>query len=94
VYLFHPFAGTFLDLVMTSISTGDRTPPGQHAPFATISDDDHSAWIIITSAIGIAFGLVTLTTRIFIRWFGDMSWGLDDSMTVITTVRFSYTFRS
>ena len=71
---------------MSAILPFDGIPAGQHTPFARISDDDHRAWILIISAIGVAFVLVTTVTRIFIRWFGSLDWALDDTVSMLMTV--------
>lgn len=61
-------------------------PPGQYPPFATVTDEDHSAWIIIATALGVSFAFVALATRIFIRKFVNPAWALDDTVLGLATV--------
>lgn len=60
-------------------------PPGQYPPFATVTDEDHSAWIIIATALGVSFAFVALATRIFIRKFVNPAWALDDTVLGLAT---------
>ncbi|KAK4897890.1 hypothetical protein LTR49_027912 [Elasticomyces elasticus] len=60
-------------------------PPGQYAPFATVTKDDHAAGIIIATALGVAFTTLLLTARVFIRQFVNVGWQWDDSTLVLST---------
>jgi hypothetical protein len=71
---------------MSAITPFQGVPSGQHAPFAVVTDDDHSAWIIIAAAMGISFMLVALVARILIRSYINLGWALDDTLLVVTTV--------
>lgn len=71
---------------MSAVLLYEGVPAGQHAPFARVTEDDHRAWILIVSAIGVAFVLVTTVTRVFIRWSGSSDWGLDDTVYMLATV--------
>ena len=61
-------------------------PPGQHPPFAIVTEDDHRAWILVAAALGVSFTLVTILTRILIRLFVNKGWGLDDTLCMGSTV--------
>lgn len=67
-------------------SGGQIIPPGQHPPYAVVTEDDHRAWILVGAALGVSFTLVTLVTRILIRLFVNRGWGLDDTLCVCSTV--------
>jgi len=69
------------------------TPPGQHPPFATITHNDHSAWIIISTALGLWLTLLFAAMRIFIRFTVSPGWGWDDYLQALATVRRSTTHR-
>jgi hypothetical protein len=71
---------------MGAVEAVTKIPTGQSAPFARLTDDDHRAWIIIASAIGVSFTMLALISRTFIRFFVLTGWGLDDSLTIVSTV--------
>ena len=56
----------------------------QHPAFATVSDSDHTAWIIICTIIGIPIILVFGVIRYAIRRAVDF--GLDDGFAAAATV--------
>ena len=64
-------------------------PPGQHPPFATVTEDDHAAGIIIATAMGIAFTALVIVARAFIRRYINYGWQWDDTSIVISTVSLS-----
>ncbi|KAH8807094.1 hypothetical protein F5884DRAFT_675691 [Xylogone sp. PMI_703] len=43
-------------------------PPDHYPPFAVVTTTDHSAWIIIATALGLSFILLFSAIKIFIRW--------------------------
>ncbi|KAK5069183.1 hypothetical protein LTR64_008663 [Lithohypha guttulata] len=57
---------------------GPIVPEGQHAPFAVVTPDQHAAWIIIATAVGMScslfFGLIRFGVR---KWIAP-KFGLDD----------------
>ncbi|KAK0281491.1 hypothetical protein LTS00_012495 [Friedmanniomyces endolithicus] len=68
------------------MSTAGLVPPGQYPPFATVTEDDHGAGIIIAAAMGIAFTSSVLVVRVFIRKYVNVGWQLDDTTLAIATV--------
>ncbi|KAK0778398.1 hypothetical protein LTR91_008380 [Friedmanniomyces endolithicus] len=68
------------------MSTVGLVPPGQYPPFATVTEDDHGAGIIIAAAMGIAFTSSVLVVRVFIRKYVNVGWQLDDTTLAIATV--------
>lgn len=72
---------------MSAVPAATAVPPGQHAPFATVTENDHTAWIIISTAMGMAFTLLALLTRGLIRKYINRGWALDDTVLSISTVR-------
>jgi hypothetical protein len=71
---------------MTAVIAIMKVPTGQSAPFARLTDDDHRPWIIIAAAVGVSFTMLALISQTFIRFFVLAGWGLDDSLTVASTV--------
>ncbi|KXT15028.1 hypothetical protein AC579_4883 [Pseudocercospora musae] len=55
-------------------------------PFATVTDDDHSACIIIAASLGLALTLVFAGIRVFIRKIIIPGVGLDDALLAVATV--------
>ncbi|KAK1058271.1 hypothetical protein LTR74_013557 [Friedmanniomyces endolithicus] len=68
------------------MSTAGLVPSGQYPPFATVTEDDHGAGIIIAAAMGIAFTSSVLVVRVFIRKYVNVGWQLDDTTLAIATV--------
>ena len=66
---------------MSSLIT---TPPGQYPPFTIVTDTDHTAWIVIATALGIPIILVFGISRIFVRRAAGI--GLDDTLLALATV--------
>ena len=62
-------------------------PPGQYPPFAVVTDTDHAAWIIVTTALGLAMILLFSVVKIFIRYAVSPRVGLDEVFLTISTVR-------
>lgn len=61
-----------------SSQTGLVVPPGYSAPFATITPDDHEAWILIAAALGLACYLFFGCIRIVVRITISHGFALDD----------------
>ncbi|EME80440.1 uncharacterized protein MYCFIDRAFT_110389, partial [Pseudocercospora fijiensis CIRAD86] len=55
-------------------------------PFATLTDDDHSAWIVIAASLALALTLAFAGIRIFIRKIISPGVGLDDALLAVATV--------
>lgn len=53
-------------------------PPGYHPPFAIVTDKDHTAWILIGTALGLALSLMFAGIRLFVRCSISRGFGLDD----------------
>jgi len=68
-------------------------PLGQHPPFATVTEDDHTAWILVAETTGIAFTCMALLTRIEIRSSINRGWSWDDTSIVIATVGSTHSFQ-
>ncbi|KAH8810577.1 hypothetical protein F5884DRAFT_255871 [Xylogone sp. PMI_703] len=43
-------------------------PPNHYPPFAVVSNTDHSAWILIVTALGLSFILLFTVIKVFVRW--------------------------
>lgn len=52
---------------MSMPTHGLVVPPGQSPPFAVVTSTDHSAWIIIATALGLACVLVFSGIKAFAR---------------------------
>lgn len=61
-------------------------PPGYYPPFAVVTDDDHTGWIIIATALGLAMVLLSTLIRIVIRSLFGQRYGIDDLILGIATV--------
>jgi hypothetical protein len=61
-------------------------PHGQSPPFAVVTPTDHSAWIIITTAFGLACLLLFTLIRTFVRLTIAPPFGLDDAFLGSATV--------
>ncbi|KAJ5105258.1 hypothetical protein NUU61_002605 [Penicillium alfredii] len=46
---------------------GPYVPPGQSPPFEVVDDDHHSAWVIITAALGLVVSLACFLIRLYVR---------------------------
>jgi len=62
-------------------------PAGYYQPFAVVTDDDHRAWIIIASALGLAMVMLSSIIRLFIRSNFGQKFGTDDVLLGAATVR-------
>ncbi len=60
--------------------------PSYSAPFAVVTDTDHSAWLIIATALGLSWSLLFGAIRVFIRWTIAPGVGLDDVSLAAATV--------
>jgi hypothetical protein len=68
-------------------ASGDfDVPPGQYPPFATVTDKDHAAWIIIATSLGLAWTLLFGAIRVFIRYTISPGLGIDDACLAVATV--------
>ena len=62
-------------------------PSGQYPPFAVVTETDHTAWIIIATALCLSFILLFSAIKIFIRFTATPALGLDESFLAASTVR-------
>ncbi|EXJ56542.1 hypothetical protein A1O7_06886 [Cladophialophora yegresii CBS 114405] len=61
-------------------------PPGYSPPFYEVTDTDHTAWIIIATALCLCWLLLFAAIRVFIRCTITPGYGLDDVSVGIATV--------
>lgn len=61
-----------------STNYGPVVPEGQHPPFAVVTPDDQSAWVIIAATLGLVCSLFFGGLRYFVRRTIDGEFGLDD----------------
>lgn len=64
-------------------------PSGQYPPFAVVTETDHTAWIIIATALCLSFILLFSAIKIFIRFTVTPTLGLDESFLAASTVRYT-----
>ncbi|KIX04901.1 uncharacterized protein Z518_05772 [Rhinocladiella mackenziei CBS 650.93] len=67
------------------MSSGVPIPSGYSLPFAVVTDNDHTAWIIIAAAIGLSWILLFAGIRIFIRRTISPGFGFDDGFIAAAT---------
>ncbi|KAL1585241.1 hypothetical protein WHR41_05809 [Cladosporium halotolerans] len=61
--------------------------PGYHKPFAIVADDDHTAWIMIATSLGLTYSLLFGLLRAIISWTaGRKRWESDDIVLTISTI--------
>jgi len=61
-------------------------PFGYHMPYATVTDVDHTAWIIIAASLGIVYATIFGAIRALVRYTSGASVGLDDATLGAATV--------
>jgi len=66
--------------------SGPTVPEGQYPPFAVVTPDDHAAWILIATALGLACFLFFGTIRAIVRSTLGHGFGIDDYMLYAATV--------
>lgn len=70
-----------------------RVPDGFGPPFATITDDDHTAWIVITALLGLVYSLLFGLVRALVSWStGRGRPRADDIALAISTVCLKSTY--
>ena len=62
-------------------------PPGYHSPFAIVSANDHTAWILIAASLGIVYSFVFGGIRAFVRYTISRELAPNDITLAIATVR-------
>jgi hypothetical protein len=73
-------------LLIMSTKSGFVVPEGQSPPFAVVTDDDHIAWILVASALGLACFLFFAMIRILVRTTLTNGFGIDDYMLFTATI--------
>lgn len=71
---------------MSMPTTGLVVPPGQSAPFAVVTSTDHSAWVIIATALGLSCLLVFIGIKAFARSSLGKGVSYDELCLVASTV--------
>lgn len=66
---------------------GPVVPPGYYPAFSTVSSDDHSAWIIIATVLGMVYTIIFAGFRAFVSYTTGRNTGLDDMALYVGTVR-------
>lgn len=67
-------------------STDFPIPEGYYPPFAIISEDDHTGWIIIATALGLTLVLISSIIRFVLRSTLGQKAGTDDILLGVATV--------
>lgn len=68
-----------------------RLPPDYSSPFATVTADDHSAWIIIAALLGLVYSILFGLVRAFVSvTTGGGKVHGDDVALTVSTVRSTY----
>jgi hypothetical protein len=62
-------------------------PEGYYEPFAVVTEGDHSGWLIIATALGLAMVLLSSVIRVTIRIMFGQKFGIDDVILGAATVR-------
>ena len=71
-----------------------RVPDGFGTPFATITDDDHTAWIVITASLGLVYSGLFGLVRALVSWSTERErLRADDFAFVISTVCLKSSYR-
>lgn len=61
--------------------------PGQMPPLTVITPTDHGGLVLIATALGLAFALISLLIRVFIRLEFQHQFALDDILAGLAMVR-------
>lgn len=76
-----------------SSNSGLSVPEGQYPPFTTVTPNDHTAWILIPTAVGLTWFLFFGCLRVLVRLTFSYGFGLDDytlhAATVLATIQSS-----
>ena len=69
-------------------------PSGQAAPVEVTNATHHGAWVVITAALGLTFGIVCLLIRLYVRFIISPPFTRDDYVHSIATVSLDAPFRT
>ena len=72
----------------STTGSGVAIPSGYALPFYEVTDKDHTAWIIIATALCLSWLLLFAVIRVFIRRTISPGFKLDDATLGASTVRF------
>ena len=75
--------------VMSNSNSGGSLPAGYHPPLSVVTHDDHSAWIVIATALGMACFFVFVAARVVVRYSITSGFGRDDWLlagSVVSTI--------
>ena len=61
-------------------------PEGQYPPFSVVTPDDHTAWILIATALGLVYSLFFGAIRVLVRCTISRGFGLDDYTICVATI--------
>lgn len=65
-----------------------QVPPGYSSPFATVTTDDHTAWVVIPTLLGLIYSILFALVRTFVSWTTSGGKGhADDFALIVSTVR-------
>lgn len=68
-----------------------QVPPGYSSPFAKVTTDDHTAWVVITTLLGLIYSILFALVRTFLSWTtGGGKGHADDFALLVSTVRRVY----
>lgn len=68
-----------------------RVPPGYSPPLATVTDNDRTAWVFITTILGLIYSLLFGLVRVCVSWTtGRGRLQTDDAALVLSIVRKPY----
>ena len=79
---------TYKVILMDSNSTGGLLP-GQSAPLTVITSTDQSGIVLIATALGLSFAIISLIIRIYIRLEFRHQFSRDDVVCALAMVRTS-----
>lgn len=63
---------------MSDSNSGGALPAGYSPPLLVVTDNDHSAWIVIATVLGMAWFLIFATARVVVRYSITSGFGQDD----------------
>jgi hypothetical protein len=71
-----------------------KVPPGFSPPLATVTGDDRTAWVVITTVLGLIYSLLFGLVRIFVSCTtGRRQLQADDIALAVSTVRGVHLFQ-
>jgi hypothetical protein len=80
------FPEAFANRLLQMASNGTTLLPGQSAPLASITSTDEKGIVLIATSLSLAFALISLVIRIFIRIDFHQAFARDDVAAVASMV--------